>query len=39
MLRQWQKQDVTATWGKLVDAVDIVSNTPVSTGGMLTQTY
>ena len=25
MLQQWRLQDVTATWGKLVDAVDIVS--------------
>jgi len=38
MLQRWKQQDVTATWGKLVDAVDIVSKTSESIGGgMLTQ--
>ena len=33
MLQRWKRQDVTSTWGKLVDAVDNISNKSVSIGG------
>ena len=33
MIRKWLRQDPSATWGKLVDAINPPNMSPISTGG------